>query len=25
LQNGLDATYRWYVDHVASEKPRAVA
>jgi GDP-L-fucose synthase len=25
LQAGLEATYRWYVDHVAAEKQRAVA
>ncbi len=25
LQTGLEATYRWYVDNVASEKRRAVA
>ena len=25
LQAGLEATYRWYVDNVASEKRRAVA
>jgi GDP-L-fucose synthase len=25
LQAGLEATYRWYVDHIASEKQRAVA
>ena len=25
LRAGLEATYRWYVDHIASEKQRAVA
>jgi GDP-L-fucose synthase len=25
LGEGLAATYRWYVDHIASERPRAVA
>lgn len=25
LQTGLEVTYRWYLDHVASEKRRAVA
>ena len=25
LQAGLEATYRWYVDHASAEKQRAVA